>query len=400
MPDSALEGIRVIDLTRHIAGPYCTKLLADYGAEVVKIEQPAVGDPCRSMGPFPQDEPHPERSLLFAYLNTNKQSVTLDLKSEDGRHIFRELLTKSDLVVENFHPRVMPSLGLGYEELRTISPRLVMVSISNFGQTGPYRDYKATDIVEYALGGMMYIFGSNHREPLKHALHQAQFKAGTNAATAATIAIYRQQLTDRGEWVDISIQESMAAALRDTASMYSYMGAVRWRRPEHTGDIPRQPVETSDGHVVPISHGGAHWEATADLLEEPRLLEQRFSTPEGRSENARELDKVLRETFSTRSKFETFHAANKRRGLIYGVVHTPKDVLESPQYRARHYFVEIDHPVMGTATYPGAQFVMGETPWGIRSPAPTLGQHNRDVLCDRLGYSQEDLARFKAQGVI
>ena len=400
MPNAALGGIRVLDLTHHIAGPYCTKLLADFGADVIKIERPDQGDPCRRMGPFPHDQPHPEKSLLFAYLNTNKRGITLDLKAEAGTRIFHALLNETDLVVENFSPRVMPSLGLDYESLRRRRPGLVMASISNFGQGGPYRDYKATDIVEYALGGMMYIFGSNHREPLKHALHQAQFKAGTNAATATAIAVYRQQLVGGCEWIDVSIQESMAAALRDTASLYSYMGATRRRQPAHTGDIPRSPTEVTDGHVVPISFGAVDWGTTADFLDEPRLREPRFSTPEGRVANARELDDVLRESFAGRSKFDTFYEAQKRRGLIYGVVQTPQDVVESPQYQARDYFVDIEHPAIGTAAYPGAPFFMSETPWQARSPAPTLGQHNDEILGRKLGYSPDELTRLRAAGVV
>ena len=200
--------------------------------------------------------------------------------------------------------------------------------------------------------------------------------------------------------MDISIQESMASALRDTASLYSYMGAIRWRRPEHTGDIPRSPTQVSDGHVVPISFGAVDWETTADFLGEPRLREPRFSTPEGRVADARELDQILRESFAERGKFETFYEAQKRRGLIYGVVQTPRDVIESPQYRARGYFVDIEHPAIGMATYPGAPFLMSKTPWQAKSPAPTLGQHNGAILCGKLGYSPDDLTRLRAAGVI
>ena len=160
--------MRVLDLSHHVAGPYCTKLLADFGAEVIKVERPG-GDPARSLPPFAGDEPHPERSLLFAYLNTNKKSVTLNLKTPTGRSLFERLLSDAHILVENFAPRVMPSLDIDYSALSVEHPSLVMVSISNFGQTGPYRDYKAADIVHYALGGMMYIFGSADREPLKHA---------------------------------------------------------------------------------------------------------------------------------------------------------------------------------------------------------------------------------------
>ncbi len=182
MTESALEGVSVLDLTHYIAGPYCTKLLADFGADVIKIERPGTGDAARNMGPFYHDEPHIEKSLPFLYLNTNKRSVTLDLKSATGAQILRRLVRDVDVLVESFSPRVMPSLALGYEDLNKINPSLVMVSISNFGQTGPYRDYLATDIIEYALGGLMYVFGYEDRETLKQALYQSQYKAGTTAA--------------------------------------------------------------------------------------------------------------------------------------------------------------------------------------------------------------------------
>ena len=400
MQDSALGGIKVLDLTHHIAGPYCTKLLADFGAEVIKVERPFSGDPARRMGPFFHDEPHPEKSLPFLYLNTNKRSVTLDLKTDTGRQIVRRLASDADLVVENFSPRVLPSLGLGYEDLRQKSLRLVMVSISNFGQTGSYRDYKATDLVQYALGGLSYIFGSNHREPLKHALHQAQFKAGTNAAVAATIALHHQRLTGQGQWADVSVQECMASCLRDTTSLYTYTGAIRRRQSEHSGDIPRSPVKVKDGYVVPIAFGGVEWQTIAEFLDAPALMEPRFATPQGRLENARELHDIVSAAFAKQDRFEIFRSAHQRRGFIYGVVHSPKDVIENPQYQARGYFVEIDHPVAGTATYPGAPFTMSETPWQIGSPAPTLGQHNEEILCDRLGYARAELMQLRASGVI
>ena len=395
MPEKALDGFKVLDLTHHIAGPYCTKLLADFGADVVKIERPGSGDPARRMQPFFHDQADGERSLPFLYLNTNKRSVTVDLKSGPGKEIVRKLARESDLLVESFSPRVLPSLGLGYGEFHELNPRLVMVSISNFGQTGPYRDYKATDIVEYALGGLMYITGSNDREPLKHALNQAQFKAGVNAASAALIALYHQQMTGQGQHVDVSIQECIASGLRDTVSIYTYMGAIRRRQPEHSGDIPRSPVEAKDGYVVPIAYGPVGWETTADFLERPDLKGPRFATPEARAENARELDEIVRDAFSHRDKRELFDAAHRHRGLVYGVVQSPEEVVANPQYRARGYFTEIDHPVVGRAVYPSAPFLMSETPWEARSPAPTLGQHNREVLGELLHYSDDELTQFR-----
>ena len=399
MQEAALDGIKVLDLTRHVSGPYCTKLLADFGADVVKIERPGCGDPARRMGPFFHDEPHPEKSLPFLYLNTSKRSVTLNLKSEMGKHILRRLVAESDALVESFSPRVMPSLGLSYDELRLVNPNLVMVSISNFGQTGPYRDYKAAEIVEFALGGMMYIFGKREREPLKHAFNQAQFKAGTNAASATLIAVYHQLLTGHGQRVDVSIQESMASALRDTTSVYTYQGGIKARATAYTGEMPREPVKARDGHVVPIVFGGVNWHEMAEFLDAPELGDERFSTPEGRRANARELRETLEERIARRDKSEIFYSAHQRRGYIFGMVQSPQEVLENPQYMHRGYFVDIEHPVVGSATYPGAPFEMSDTPWKARSPAPTLGQHNIEVLGERLGYSRKDLVRLKALGV-
>ena len=397
---AALERLKVLDLTHHIAGPYCTKLLADFGAEVTKVERPGSGDPARGMGPFAGDDPHPDKSLSFLYLNTNKRSITLNLKSGAGRSILKRMASGVDVIVENFRPRTLPGLGLSYEELSSGHPSLVMVSISNFGQTGPYRDYEASDIVEYALGGLQYIFGSNDREPLKHAYNQAQYKAGVNAATAALIAYFHSMMTLTGQWVDVSIQESIASGLRDATSAYTYSGAVRWRQPKASGEVPRSPVRTKDGYVVPITFGGAGWNDTVDFLESDELADERFATGESRVQNAAELDRVVAETFAGREKFDLFYRANRRRGLIYGVVQDPSEVHGNPQYEHRRYFREVDHPVAGSADYPGPPFNMEGTPWRVKAAAPTLGQHNEEVYCGELGISRGELARLAEAGVV
>ena len=396
----ALDGIKVLDLTHHIAGPYCTKLLADFGAQVTKVERPGSGDPARAIPPFADDDPHPDKSLPFLYLNTNKRSVTLDLKSATGQKVLRQLADEADLIVENFRPRTLPSLGLTFESFSETNPSLVMVSISNFGQTGPYRDYEATDLVEYALSGIQYIFGDNDREPLKHGFNQAQFKAGTDAASAALIALYHRAMTGTGQWIDISIQECIATGLRDTTSAFTYTGAVKWRRPSEAGELPRSPVATKDGYIVPIAFGGVDWDATVDFLESSELAEERFSTPEGRMENAADLDRILRNAFAQYGKEDLFYRANRRRGLIYGMVQDSAELYENPQFRHRDYFVEVDHPVAGKAEYPGAPFGMSRTPWSVESPAPTLGQHNVEVYVDELGMTKEELAQLVVSGVV
>ena len=400
MSEGALEGVKVLDLTHHIAGPWCTKLLADHGAEVLKVERPE-GDPARRIGPFFHDEISDEKSLLFLYLNTSKQGVTINLKSQQGLRMLRELVKDAHLLVENFSPRVMPSLGLDYSTLRELNPSLVMVSISNFGQTGPYRDYRATEIVEYALGGLMYIFGAYDREPLKHALHQAQFKAGTNAASASLMALYHQEASgDEGQHVDVSIQECIASALRDVVNNYTYTGAVRRRQPNHSGDLTRLRA-TSDGFVLPNPGigGGLNWQTVVEFLGVPELADEKFDSPSARLANAEDLGRILDAHFRTQKKSEVFHAAHERR-FIYGLIQSPKDVLEDAQFESRGYFVDLEHPVVGTVKYPGPPFLMTDTPWQARRPAPTLGQHNQEVLGGRLGYSNEKLSRLRAQEVI
>ncbi|MCI0801858.1 MAG: CoA transferase [Chloroflexi bacterium] len=399
MTERALEGVKVLDLTHHIAGPYCTKLMADFGAEVLKVERPG-GDPARRMAPFLHDEADPEKSLVFAYLNTNKQSVTLNLKSEKGIQVLKSLVEESDVLVENFAPKVMPSLGLDFETLHQINPSLVMTSISNFGQTGPYRDYKAADIVEYALGGLMYIFGAYDREPLKHAFNQAQFKAGTDAASATLMATYHQRLTGEGQRVDVSIQEAVATGLRDVVNNFTYTGAVRRRQPNHSGDLTRMRA-SADGHFLPNPGMGAglNWDNVVDFLGLPELDDEKFNTPSARLANAEELGRILDEYFIKQNKYDIFYASHKRR-FIFGVVQSPEEVMADPQFQARNYFVDIDHPALGTLKYPGAPFEMSATPWEARSPAPTLGEHNQEVIGQRLGHTPEQLAQMRAMQII
>ena len=396
---AALEGVSVLDLTHCIAGPYCTRLLAGFGADVLKIEPPG-GERGRRMSPFFQDEPGPDSSLPFAYLNAGKRSVTLNLKTVEGRGILRSLLAEANVLVENFAPRVMPSLGLDYAALREIAPHLVMVSISNFGQTGPYRDYKATDIVEYALGGLMYIFGAYNREPLKHAFNQAQFKAGTDAASAALMALYHQRMTGRGQQVDVSIQEAVASGLRDVVNNYTYTGAIRRRQPNHSGDLQRLRA-TADGYLLPNPGlgSGLNWDSYVEFLGLPELADDRFRTPSARLVNAEELGRILDDYFIRQNKYDMFYGSHERR-FIFGVIQSPEEALNDPQFAHRGYFAEHEHPVIGTAKFPGAPFIMESTPWQAGNPAPSAGQHNGQVLGHWLGYTAAQQAQLRSEGVI
>lgn len=399
MSERALEGVKVLDLTHHISGPYCTKLLADFGAEVLKVERPG-GDPTRRMAPFLNDDVDSEKSLVFAYLNTNKQSVTLNFKTERGIQVLKSLIEHTDVVVENFAPRIMASLGLDFESLQKINPRLVLTSISNFGQTGPYRDYKAADIIEYAMGGLMYISGGYDREPLKHAFNQAQFKAGTDGAAATLMAMYHQRLTGEGQHVDISIQEAVATGLRDVVNNFTYTGAVRRRQPNHSGDLSRLRA-SSDGHLIPNPGigTGLNWGVMVDFMDLPELGDDKFNSPSARLVNAEELGQILDSYYLKQNKYERFYAAHEKR-FIFGVVQSPEEVMADPQFEARSFFVDIDHPALGTLKYPGAPFEMSGTPWDVRTPAPSLGQHNQEIIVQRLGHTPEDLAQARSNEII
>ena len=299
----------------------------------------------------------------------------------------------------------MPSLGLGYETLLELAPHLVMVSISNFGQTGPYRDYKAADIVEYALGGLMYIFGAYDREPLKHAFNQAQFKAGTDAASATLMAVYHQRMTGgresgKGQRVDVSIQEAVASGLRDVVNNYTYTGAIRRRQPNHSGDLQRLRA-TADGYLLPNPGlgGGLNWDSFVEFLGLPELDDDRFRTPSARLANAEELGRILDEYFIRQNKYEMFYGSHERR-FIFGVIQSPEEVLDDPQFDHRNFFVKVEHPVMGELRMPGAPFRMESTPWQSGEAAPSVGHDNAQVFREFLGLDSEQMAHLRSEGII
>ena len=222
-----LEGIRVLELGGGTSAPFCTKLLADYGAAVVKIEPPGVGDPARRKGPFASDDPHPEKSLPFLYLNTNKRAITLDFDTATGRHILKRLVREADILVENYPPAESERLGLDYATLSSINPGLVVVSITPFGRSGPYRDYAATDIVTFAYSGHLYHSGDSDREPLRNLLDQSEYVAGVNAATAALTAVFQRLTSGVGQQVEVSAMECLVAHLVQAIPYYDYMGAIK-----------------------------------------------------------------------------------------------------------------------------------------------------------------------------
>jgi len=403
MPDGALSHIRVLDFTTQIAGPYCTKLLADYGAGVIKVERPGAGDAARGLGPFPGDIPHPEKSGLFLHLNTNKRSITLDLKSKAGQKIAKQLAAEVDLVVENFRPGVMDRLGLGLGALQESNPRLVMTSISNFGQTGPYRDFKSSDILVYSMGGEMHSTGLSDREPVKLGANVVLYQAGSVAAVGSAGALFLSQDDGPGQHVDVSIMETQTGSVDRRMSAlvgYQYTGELSARIPFGAAGYPIGVYPCEDGYFE-VTGGLIYFPRVVRMLgDPPELLEPRWYTPESQT------DPELKEEFEAhflswtiqRSKAEAWRAAQES-DVLSGPLNTMEDVANDQHFIGRGAFAQIDHPVAGSLKYPGRPFVMTESPWEIRRPAPLLGQHNGEIL-QELGYGPGDQVRLRAQGVI
>jgi len=405
MTDQALTGVKILDLTRMISGPYCTKIFADYGAEVIKVEIPEKGDPARMMGPFLDDEPHPEKCLLFSHLNLNKRGITLNLKNETGKDIFRKMVQASDILVESFSPGVMERLGLGYETLRGINPKLIMTSISNFGQTGPYRDYKLSELILNGFHSMINN-GLPDRYPLKKGGNACLYQGGLVASLATLGALWAKEEHDTGQYLDISLMETQAGDVdRKTVDMvaWAYSGsAIYTMRPEAAEwegrhIMPHGIFPCKDGFITssPIL---PHWPRFVKLMGNPELEKIRYPDDMFDMDLKGEIDVMWYEWLENRTKKEVMETCQAVKWFSTAV-NTPKDALEDPHFQGHGFWQEVDHPVSGKQAYPGAPMQIGDS-WRIRRPAPLLGQHNREIYGNRLGYSEEDLEKLKAEGVI
>ena len=394
-----LDGLKVLDLTHYVAGPYATRLMAAQSAEVIKVERPATGDGARRIGPFPDDVPHPEKSALFLYLNTGKKSVTLNLKDGASKPILRSLLEWADVLVENFCPGVMSRLGLDYGSVSTVNPGLVMTSVSNFGQTGPYRDYGAREINLYAMGGLMYITGDPEREPLHMAARLAQYGAGQNAFAGTLGALLHRDITGIGQHVDVAISEYLATILENALSQYSYTGS-NFRRTGNRGygRAAWGPYPCQDGYVGVIAGPDHKWPEMAELMDIAELAKERYGDRAGRAENADELDSLMLPWLMRHDRHEIFERA-QHRGLAFAYVAAPEDILGWEHLRERGFFGSVQHPKAGGLEHPMMPWRVGDGGWELDA-APMLGQHNIDVYCGMLGYSKAELVRMRGMGVL
>ena len=393
-----LEGLRVLDLAGEI-GIYCTKLMADLGADVIKVEKPD-GDETRDLPPFFHDEPDPRKSLFFQLYNTSKRGITLELSSSDGRELFKKLAAKADIIVETFRPGHMENLGLGYETLEKLNKGLVMASITPFGQTGPYRDYKASDLTGGAMGGIVYTTGEPDREPLRPGGSEAYHMASYIACMAILIAVNYRDISGSGQHIDVSMQEAIAGEMESYSSWFLYQDLL-WQRYgagiPHV--VPSNLFPCKDGYVHIISGGAGQWPALVEWIGDERLLDPKFVDGKIRIENRELVDTAIGEWTSNFTRQELFHEGQRRR-IPIGPCQNAKDIAEDPHLAARGFFVEIEHPELGHLTYPGAPYIFHETPWKISRVAPSLREHNKEIYCGELGLSPEELVMLKVAGTI
>ena len=406
--ESALSGYRVLELA-DTKGVYCGKLLADLGADVIKIEPPQ-GDPTRNLPPFVDDVPHLEKSLYFLYRNTNKRGITLNLEVPDGKDIFKKLVKTADVLVETSPPGHMASLGLDYGVLRELKPDLIMASITGFGQTGPRKDWKSSDIVHFAMCGGMTGCGFPGKAPCNLPGTPACDSAALVAAVDILVAIYVRGITGEGQYVETSVLEAAQAGLAAwVVSLYSNTlpqpGVLPRKRTEgrleKRSGVSSYPVyPCKDGWLRVVALAPRQWEALRRVLGNPEVLEAPEWYALGyRMANAESLYALVQEYTTQYTMAELFDAAH-REGFPSAPVCTVPDFINSPQTQARGFFVEVDHPVAGKAIYPGPPYKLTETPWSMRRPAPCLGEHNEEIYCQELGFSKGDLVALRRAGVV
>lgn len=391
-----LNGVVVLDVSQVMAGPFCTLLLADMGADVIKVEKPPGGDDTRAFGPpFIQGE-----SAAFLAMNRNKRSIALNLKSEEGRELFRRLARRSDILVENFRPGTMENLGLHYEAIRQINPTIIYCSISGFGQTGPYRNRGGFDLVTQGMSGLISVTGHPDGPPTKVAVPISDLNAGIYAAYGILAAYIHRLKTGEGQHVDTSLLEGAIAYTFWQSSIYFASGEIPGPMGSaHPLNAPYQVFETKDGAMSVGAANQSAWERLCGALGRQELLQDpRFLTGADRARHYLELAEILQRIFLERDTAEWLSRL-EAAGVPAGPIYNMAQVYEDPHVRDREMLVELEHPVAGKIKNIGIPVKLSLTPGQIRRPAPLLGQHTDEVLV-WLGLDPSEIARLRDSGAI
>lgn len=413
--DNLLDGVSVLDLTDE-KGLLCGRMLADFGADVVKIERPE-GDSARNIGPFYHDMPDPEKSLFWFAYNLNKRGITLNIKSTDGQAILKKLVQKADIVIESFPVGYLDGLGLGYSTLGEINPGLIMVSITPFGQNGPFHRYRASDIVGMALGGYLYLSGDPDRPPNRISVPQAYLHAASEAAVAVMIALYYRESSGKGQYLDVSMQQSVVMTTVQAVPFWLLNQKVLERsgafRTGLTSGAPQQQTWVcQDGFVNFVIYGGKHgeernsrlvkWMAEEGMATD-HLINMKWAewdVSHMTKEEWEEIEGPIRKFLLHHTKQELL-TESLRRGCPICPVSSPYEVVNSAQLKAREFWLEVEHPELDTTIkYPGFCLRFSETPCRVWRRAPLIGEHNREIYQDRLGLSMAEITMLKQAGDI
>jgi crotonobetainyl-CoA:carnitine CoA-transferase CaiB-like acyl-CoA transferase len=398
--DGLLKGIEILDLADEKAS-FGSKLLADLGARVIKIEKPG-GDPSRGIGPFWGNSPHPERSLFFYHTNTNKLGITLDLEHPVGREIFCRLIRRTDIVVETFPPGYLSKFGLDFEILKEINPKLILVSVTNFGQNGPRSQYKSCDLVASAFGGQMYVSGSPLTPPLKPFGEQSYYTASLFAAISILLALSKRVHSGKGEHVDISLQEAVVSTVEHVMVRYFSEKIIPKRQGSLHWNNSFCVLSCEDGPILlTLFHQWAtlvEWMDSEGMAED--LIDERYKEEDYRHQHIDHIIEVLQRWTKTHEKNELFELG-QLMGFPWASVHSPREIVNSPQFQKRRFFVNVNHPEMDVfIKYPGVPYQFSgysSTQW---KRAPLIGEDNVQIYQKELGLSEEELKRLFSMKVV
>ena len=392
----ALEGIRVLDLTRVLAGPVCTMMMADMGAEVIKVEMPKKGDDSRAFSPFQNGE-----SAYFLNMNRNKKGITLNMKSEKGKKIFRKLVKISDVVVENFRPGVMERLGFGYEDLQKINPGIVYGAVSGFGHTGPYSQRPGYDAIGQATSGLMSTTGWPDSGPTRIGTPMADYLAGQSLTIGILAALQCRERTGIGQKVDIALMDSAICSMQVIQTYYLVEGRLPSRiGNRYESNYPTDGFPTKDGHIMISAANDKLWRAMCTAIgREDMAVTEKTETNKQRLANWPWIrEEIIKWTMQYTSTEASDILING--GVPAAPINDIEHVVNDPQTKAREMFVEMDHPVAGKMTITGSQLKLSKTPVTFRTPAPILGQYNKEIYEDLLGMSREQIEEYREEGVL